>query len=266
MLKRAVLIAALAACGSSNSTFARYPGAPAAFDRAASDPKAVAIAEQVFAAAGGPGAWDKAKQLRWQQVISSDGKVTLDVEQGWDRWNGRHHGRLHHAETDLVVGYDLYGSFAMGYLEVGGKKQRLDDPGRDKAVATTKTTFNVDTAVLAMQFLMLEPGAKLQLVGPAKDAEGNETADDLLVTFGDPLRSEIEFHAIIDRTSHLPIRIEVVKGTQKVGYGLADWTTVEGLKFATTRSNLGLASEKIAIKNLRVGDPEEELYVLPLIN
>src|SRR5688572_3589979 len=85
--------ALLAACGG-RSAFQRYPGAPVAFDRAGSEAKAVEIADKVFAAAGGVGNWDKAKQLRWRQVVTSDGKQIIDVEQIWDRWNARHLGRL----------------------------------------------------------------------------------------------------------------------------------------------------------------------------
>jgi hypothetical protein len=256
----------LAACGASRSTYNRYPGAPAAFDRAGSDPKAVEIADKLFAAAGGPGNWDKAKQIRWKQTVTADGKVTLDGEEAWDRWNARHHGRLKREATDIVVGYELYGGFSMGYGEDGKKKQVLDDQTRARSVAAAKSVFNVDTAVLTMQFLILEPGAKLKYIGPAKDDAGNENYDDIAVTFDDPLRKELEFHVFVDRTSNLIQRIEMLKiGTQqKVGYTLTDWTTVGGLKFATSRTNLGYSGETTAIKEIRVSEPEDELFIAPL--
>ena len=48
-----VLVFALVGCGAGRTTFALYPSASAAFDRAGSDPKAVEIADRVIAAAGG---------------------------------------------------------------------------------------------------------------------------------------------------------------------------------------------------------------------
>src|SRR5688572_19946699 len=112
-MTRILMIGALAlvACGPSRSSFARYPGSPTAFDKAGSEAKAVEIAEKMFAAAGGPGNWEKAKQIRWKQIVTADGKVTIEVEEAWDRWNARHHARLkQNPETDLVVGYELYGT------------------------------------------------------------------------------------------------------------------------------------------------------------
>ena len=261
----ALAVIVLAAC-SSRSTYARYPGAPATFERQRSDPKAVEIAEQVFAAAGGPGHWDAAKQIRWKQTVTADGKVTLEAEQAWDRWNARHHGRVSIGEGSIVVGYELYGGFSMGFMEEGRKKENLDDATRAKALAKAKAVFNVDTAVLTLQFLLLEPGATLKYAGPAKDEAGNENYDDVAVTFGDPLRKELEFHAIVDRTSHDLQRIEMLKvGTmQKVGYSLKGWTTVGGLRFATQRTNLGYSAETISIKDLRVSAPEDDLFIAPL--
>lgn len=269
-MKRLVLCGALAlallSCGSSRSTFARYPGAPAAFDRAGADPKALEIADKVFAAAGGPGNWDQAKQIKWRQTVTSDGKVTIDYQHVWDRWNGRHGGRLYREDGELVVGYDLYGSHTMGFVQQGQKQQNLDEASRTRYIKILKDAYNIDTAVMTLPFLMLEPGTKLEYVGPAKDDAGNENYDDIKVTFADPMRADIEFHAIIDRTSNLPHRVEMLKtGTMtKVGYTYSDWTTVGGLKFAQKRGNLGYSGETTEIKDISVGKPEDELFIAPI--
>jgi len=264
---------ALAACGPSRTTYARYPGAPPAFDRAGSDPKALEIADQVFAACGGPTGWEAAKQIRWSQTVTSDGKVSLDGEEAWDRWNARHYGRLHRSDgSDLVVAYDLYGDKAIGFVEVttkfGRRQQKLDDASRVKAVKIAQGAFNVDTAVLTIQFLLLEPGAKLAYVGQTKDDAGADHYDEIMVTFADPLRSGYEFHTVVDRTSHLIQRVEIQKaGTnQKIGYTLKDWTTVGGLKFATSRGNMGYSGETIAIKDLKVSGPDDDLFIAPITN
>ena len=201
-MKRLLLLVLLAAC-SGRTAYQRYPGAPAVFERAASDAKAVEIADKVFAAAGGHGNWDKAKQIRWRQTITADGKQIVDVSHIWDRWNGRHLGRLHRTDgTDLVVGYDLYGSFSMGYVQQPGEKEKktnLDEAGRNTGLKIAKEAFNEHTAVMTMQFLMLEPGTKLAYVGPQNDEGGKDNWDELKVTFADPLRQDLEFHPVVDR-------------------------------------------------------------------
>jgi hypothetical protein len=255
------------ACAPGRSTFARYPDAPAAFDRTGADPKALEIADKVFATAGGPGNWDKAKQVRWRQTITSDGKVLLDGEQAWDRWNARHYGRLHRPDVEPVVGYDLYGKFSMGFLDHGhDKHETMDEESRQKAVKSAQERFNIDTAVLCLPFLMFEPGAKLAYVGPVHDDTGKDAFDDLKITFADPLRSPIEFHAIIDRETHLIARVEMFKAgtTEKTGYILKDWTTVNGLKFAASRTNLGYAGETTAIADIAVSEPDDTLFIAPL--
>jgi hypothetical protein len=273
-MKRFLLcLAMIAACGPGRTTFQQYPGAPATFEKAASEPKAVEIAEKVFAAAGGAN-WNKAKQIHWRQVVTSDGKQTLDLAQWWDRWNARHRGQLHNTDaTSIVVGYELYGKFSMGYAQQAGKgdieegaKQNLDEKSRAKYLAVAKEVYNVDTAVLTMQFLMLEPGAKLAYVGQVKDDKGNDHYDELKVTFADPLRKDLEFHPVVDRNTNTIARIEIVKaGTNtKVGYSLSNWAETNGMKFATARGNLGYSGETIAIKDIKIGDVDDRLFIAPI--
>jgi hypothetical protein len=258
-----VLLAA--GCGSQRSTFVHYPGAPAAVDRSASDAKALQIADQVLAAAGGAAAWSHAKQLRWEQAVSADGQVTASGEQAWDRWNARHWGLLHREGNDVVVGYELYGDSKMGYAHEGKHSEKLDPQTLAKALDLARARFAVDTAVLAMQFLMLEPGAKLKYVGAASDDTGTDAADELAVTFADPMYKGYEFHPIVDRATSTIARVEIAKdgAAGRVGYALQGRVTVGGLKFATARKDLG-SSDTVAIKNLRVTEPEDSLFVMPI--
>src|SRR5258705_13813486 len=95
-------LAIATACGPGRTTYARHPGAATAFDRAGSDPKALEIADQVVAATGGKANWDKAKQIRWTVSIKDGDKVVIEGEEAWDRWNGRHWGRIHNEAGNLV--------------------------------------------------------------------------------------------------------------------------------------------------------------------
>src|SRR5687768_3911976 len=104
MTRFLMCFALIAACGPGRTAYERYPKAPAAFEKDKSDPKAVEIAEKVFATAGGTGNWDKAKQIRWQQIVTTSGKVSANGEHVWDRWNARHFGKLNRPDgTSIVV-------------------------------------------------------------------------------------------------------------------------------------------------------------------
>jgi hypothetical protein len=171
--------------------------------------------------------------------------------------------------TRVVVAYELYGKFSIGFVQQPGEKEikkNMDAGSRETALKVAKEVYNLDTAVMTMQFLMLEPGAKLAYVGQAKDDAGSDNYDELKVTFSDPLRSDIEFHPIIDRTNHTILRIEMTKvgGTQKIGYVLKDWTDVGGLKFATNRTNMGHSGETTVIKDIKVGDVDDNLFIAPI--
>ncbi|HEY4239539.1 MAG TPA: hypothetical protein VGM88_06970 [Kofleriaceae bacterium] len=262
---------AATSCGGGRATQLRYPGAPAAFDRSASDAKALEIADKVFAAAGGPGHWDAAKQLKWHQVYSDNGQAKLDGEVAWDRWNARHWAMLHRADgMDASVGYEIYGEFMVGQTQP--QKEKMTHPahvmGHDEiahGVEVAKKRFNSDTGLLALQFVMLDPGATIKYVGPAKDVSGNETGDELLVTFSDPARKDTDFHPVVDRTTNLITRIEMTHPgtTERSGYSLDQWTTVGGLKFATARKDLA-TSETVAITDLTVGAPDDNLFIAPV--
>jgi hypothetical protein len=118
---------------------------------------------------------------------------------------------------------------------------------------------------MTMQFLMLEQ-VRVAYVGEAKDDAGEEKLDELKVTFADPLRKELEFHPVVDRATNMIVRIEIFKAgtTQKVGYTLKDWTEVSGLKFATSRGNLGYSGETIVIKDIKISDPDDTEFIAPI--
>src|SRR6267142_6611418 len=152
-----VVLAAMAiiACGPGRSAFARYPTAATAFDRTGSDPKALAIADRVVAAAGGIDHWNQAKQLKWTESVTIEDKVALTFDEAWDRWNGRHYGRLHSAADiessvgtsknptqsvregagDVVVMRKLYEDSAAAFVDSGHQLQNLGGPETERAVA-----------------------------------------------------------------------------------------------------------------------------------
>jgi len=263
----ALALAALAAaCGSSRTTFQRYPGAPLTFDRATAPPQAVEVADKAIAAAGGMDNWNKAKQIRWQAQRLADGKVTAQGEAAWDRWNGRVYGKVETPDGSAVSAVSLYGDYAMAYMEAkNGQKEVIDGPEKGKAAITLLLEFQLDMTAMTMPFLLEEPGTKLEYAGTRKD--GDKEYHDLKVSFPDADRPHkgLVYHALVDQGSSLIARVEVENPTtgDRVGFELSDWTDAVVLKFPATRKNLG-SGELHKSTNIRIGSPDDILYTKPV--
>jgi hypothetical protein len=259
-----VLVAVLGACGPGRTTFATYPSGATAYDRAASDPKALEIADRVVAAAGGQERWAAARQIRWTQSVTKDG-VSIEFEEAWDRWNGRHYQRLRTPAGDLVVMRHIYESSGTAFGESGRNRASLGKEEIERAMAAARERWSFDTAVLLLPFLLQAPGSKLELSGEFAE-EGQPTYDVLKLTFDakDPTRTST-YYAMVNRETHQIQRIEIVKAgdpdTKRLGYRVEGWVEAGGLKLGTVFKNIGVAGEVITFSKITTGEPDESLYV-----
>jgi hypothetical protein len=276
MSRLTVLLAlTAAACGSSRTTAATQPGSPAAFAPAASDPKAVEVADKVIAAAGGAAAWDKVKEIQWTVTIYDSGTPKLATKHGWDRWNGRHFmenpGKDGNDTTQAM--YELYtDTEAAMIINEDGRKQRATKDATEKIIKQARSRFGIDSYPLVMHLKLKDPGVHLKLAEERR-AEGATEADPmkydvLRVSFDPgvgPTPGDV-YYVVVDKATSLVDQVEIVysgkSDDQRIGYKVSDWVESGGLKFATTRQNLGFAAEKITYTDIKVSDtPDEDLYV-----
>jgi len=284
--KIALATMAIVACGPGRTSFARYPSAATAFDRAGADPKALAIADQVVAAAGGAEHWNQVKQLAWSQDVTSDGKVVISVHEAWDRWNGRHHGRLKNVVDkttsvgvaanptsskregagDVVVMRKLYEDSGRVFVDTGQGLTSVGEAEAARAIATARQRWQFDTVALSIPFLLEAPGTTLAYVGEAAGEAGQPPLDELKVTLDpkDPSWTST-YHVLVNRQTHLIERLEIVEAGQpdnrRIGYHLSQWVDVSGMKFATVHENVGMKGEVITYKDIVAGEPDDSLYV-----
>ncbi|MEO8844760.1 MAG: hypothetical protein ABI591_23435 [Kofleriaceae bacterium] len=255
-------VLALISCGPGRTTMARYPTAAPTWDRAASDAKAVEIADKVVAAAGGMDKWAAVKQIRWNETVTNDGKVVLEGEAAWDRWNARQYARLIGDHGDVVIHHELYGERDEAYGEEGGKRQELGEKEKPNAMKVALERWQFDTAALCMPFLLEDVGSHLAYVGQAAGDNGLPL-EVLKLTFDakDPARLGTAYQVDIDPATSTIARIEVVKPGGNIGYKPGNWTEVKGMKFPTTENNIGLPGEVITYKKIEIGDVEDGLFV-----
>lgn len=261
-----VWILAIGCGGPSRTSYAQYPGAPLAYDRASATPEALDIADKVLAAHGGAAAWAAAKQVRWRQTVMVDGKPTLTGEQAWDRWNARHWAKTDREKGGaFAVFFDLYGTHVAGYIvgRSGGRQTVSTGEAAEGAVVARKA-WQRDATVTLVPFLLHEPGAKLEYLGLAKD--GDLELHELKVTFDpkDTARTGLEVHAFADKDTFLIRRISLVTAAgDRFGYELGAYQASGGLQLATERKNLG-SGEVVQISEIKVSEPDEDLFIAPV--
>jgi hypothetical protein len=249
------------------TSFARYPGAPAEQDPSQSDPRALAVADRVFFAAGGQH-WERARELRWTRTpvtvdprprrVSSKHSVSRsEVEPDprapqdhrWDRWNGRYGVRTHHEGLDTFMVVDLHGPRVRGLVEhVGHAPIQVDDVRHGSG--GVRASWHAQTALLVLPLLVREPGARLEYLGRTHDETGD--FERLRLTFSpeDPLRSAAALELIVDEHDAIA-QVTIATATAGNTYDLRDRVTVAGLAIPTTQLDLA-TGEITRISNIEI--------------
>ncbi len=268
----ALAAAMLSACGASRQSAATQ-ATPAAFDAAKSDPKAVAVADQVMAALGGEANWNKAHEIKWFQAIIIDGKMVDGVAHSWDRWDGRHRfTRIDPSGSEGVSVHDLFDN-ERGYAFVSGKKgtQKAAAADKDRMIAEARKRFDTDAYPLVIPFKLKDPGVHLKYSEerPEEGAKAGAPAkfDVIEITFDDGVGSAPKdtWFLVVDKATHMPDSVEHhVAGkpeNERQGFTLEKWVDAGGLKFATLRKTLGVT--KPDSPTVAVQIPKEWLDDLP---
>jgi hypothetical protein len=259
------LVFSFACGGPSRTTYARHPGAPLTFDRAASPKEALDLADKVLAAHGGAAAWEAAKQIRWKQAKLRDGQPAGNGEQAWDRWNARHFARIERDKGGaFAVMYEIYGKYSSGYIEGrSGGKQVVPTEEAAEGVKVSREGWNRDTMVMFAAFLLHEPGAKLEYAGMVKD--GEVELHDLKLTFDpkDPARAGMVAHVYAEKDKFLVRRVELEIGGERFGYQIGEYQTAGGLQIPVERKNVG-SGEVFKVSDIKVGGPDDDLFIAPV--
>ncbi|HVK72239.1 MAG TPA: hypothetical protein VM734_02925 [Kofleriaceae bacterium] len=261
---------ALAGCPKPRTSAATQP-TPAAFDPAQSDPAAVAVVDAGVAALGGADKWTNLKQLRFTIAYKQDGQTKARFEHAWDRWNGRHYfvtadqatvGGKPEDVKYIEVRYDLFDKDAVPSASQGGKAAMRADAA--KLAGDARRHLDQDLYMLAIIYKLKDPGVRLAVDNAEVVVPDSEvckpSCTSVKVTF-DPAVGKDTWYVSFNNETKLPQVIEMQKGAGRIGYELQGWVDAGGLKWPTRLQNLGYKGEVIELGDIRVGEPEEELYV-----
>jgi hypothetical protein len=185
--------------------------AGAAVVRAESDPKAIAIADQVMTALGGKEAWNDTHFLRFDFAVEQGGRTVMSRAHTWDKWTGRY--RLD-AKTKDGAPYTVLMNVNTKEGTAYMKGAKVEGEQAKKLVDDTYAAWVNDTYWLLMPYKMRDPGVTLALAGEAK--EGGATYDKVHLTFQDVgLTPKDQYWAYVNRDTHLMDKWEFVLQGQK---------------------------------------------------
>ena len=155
-----LLLITLYACNEASQSTKDVPyGNPAAegFNAAASDAKAIAIADEVMEAMGGREAWDNTRHLCW--------KFFGARELVWDKWTGD--VRLDFRNMTFLINVnDDKGQVFVDGMEI------TDSDSLQKMVNRGKSIWINDSYWLAMPFKLKDSGVTLKYMGEEQDQQG----------------------------------------------------------------------------------------------
>lgn len=170
MSKLVCRVLAVAGLLTAASAFAETP--------AASDPKAMALADEVMVALGGQDAWKATRYLRFDFAVEREGKTVVSRAHTWDKGTGRYR----------LEGKDKQGRPYVSILNLNSKAgsawregRRLSGAEEKKQLEDAHATWVNDTYWLLMPYKLKDPGVRLGYAGLEK-GDGAEW-DKLLLTF-----------------------------------------------------------------------------------
>lgn len=163
------------------------PAAPG-FDQAGSDPRAIAVADQVMARLGGRRNWDQTRYLTWRFFDKR--------RHVWDKWTGD----LRFEEGDRLVLMNL--NTRQGQAWKAGEK--VADP--DTLAAELDRAYRAwvnDSYWMFMPYKLKDTGVTLSYKGVGQTAAGRP-ADVLVLTFKDVgVTPQNKYEVYVDQQDHL---------------------------------------------------------------
>jgi hypothetical protein len=221
-------------------------GAGARAETAASDPKAVAIADKVMAAMGGPKAWEATRFVRFDFCVDREGKTLFTRTHTWDKWNGRYRLEGKTKEGDPFV---VLMNINTKDGDAWRKGKKLLGEEKKKELEEAFGAWTNDTYWLLMPYKLRDPGVNLAMAGEEK--KDGKTWDKLLLTFDNVgLTPKDKYWVYVNRDTGLVDRWDfVLKGEQKP----PSTFTWEGWK---TYGKIQLANDHMSLKDkVRIHHP-----------
>jgi len=227
-------------------------------DSVRSDPKALAVVEEMWQALGGKETWQQTGYLGFRWIVERDGQVLGDFRHDWDRKNNRY--RVEGVSRDGQHFVALFDTETRdGEVYVDGAPVQVDST-RKKWLERAYARYINETYWLLMPYKLNDPGVILAYEGE-REVNGR-TYDVLKVTFDNVgLTPGDTYWAFVDREDRLMHKWEYKLESHKPEQPATvtwweDWRAFDGIKLALNR-RFENRPVRISFKEVRVA-PEAE--------
>lgn len=219
----------------------------AAQDSSGSDPKAVAIADQVMAALGGKQRWDSLRGLRWSFGSMLGDSVRSTRRHAWDKLTGWHRVDGVNRQGQSYTFIHTLGDTSSGMAWVNGNQ--IEGDSLKKLIQRANALWVNDTYWMLMPYKLRDPGVTLKYAGDTT-MTGN-AYDRLTLSFDHVgLTPGDRYWVYVNRADHRVERWEMVlEGDQPPPevYTWQGWEQHDGLWFPTAhmRDSTNVFTSKI---------------------
>ena len=213
------------------AAIAALAGPPALF----ADDRADQVARELVQALGGPAAWEKARQFRFDFVVEREGKRAVEFRHLWDRYTGDY--RVHGADKSgapYVVYFNVNtreGTTFLNGRPVEGEEKR-------KLLEAAYGRFINDSYWLLAPWKVLDPGVVRTYEGEKTTAEG-ALCDVIRLSFeGVGLTPKDVYRLWVTRDGRRMVQWEYLLGGAKEEPTVAfwkDWRKFSGISLALDR-------------------------------
>ena len=209
-----------------------FTAAPARAESAASDPKAVKLADDVMKALGGKQKWDALPGLRWTFGSSVNDTVRSSRHHSWNKHTGWHRieGKTRAGDT-----YVFLHNLNTGEGKAWMNGNPIEGDSLQKLLKRANSLWINDTYWMLMPYKLRDPGVTLAMAGDS--TAGGVTWDRLALSFenvGDTPGDH--YWVYVNRASHRVERWDMVLQSDQPpprSYSWEGWEQHDGLWFPT---------------------------------
>ena len=197
-----------------------------------SDPKAVAIADQVMKSLGGQKRWDDLVGLRWTFGASVGDTVRSSRRHAWNKRTGWHRveGKTRAGQTFCFI-HQIDTGKGMAWMD----GVAIEGDSLQKLLKRAKSLWINDTYWMLMPYKLKDPGVTLKYDGEVK--EGDKTYDKLGLSFDKVGETPGDHYWVyVDRKEHRVEKWEMVLQSDQPPpkmYTWEGWEQHDGLWFPT---------------------------------
>ncbi len=196
------------------------------------DPQAEAVARRMMEAMGGEDAWNNARYVRFDFIVTAGGEERVNRSHLWDKYSGRYRLEQDTAEGRRIVLFNVNDKDGQVFLD----GEKLPESEAGKQIEAAYSAFINDMYWLAMPWKWFDPGVNLKHLG-VRQHDG-KPCDVIELTFQNVgFTPGDTYHAYVSQSSNLMVYWEYTLQSGRKGAWEWEYGDFNGVTLATNHTN-----------------------------